>query len=217
VEGSAAVAPVADSIDSSDTGDVDDPAGPSGDPHEDAVTSASPLAVGVVVWLASEVMFFAGLFAAYFVLRSENDPWPPAGAELDVAQAALSTVLLLTSSFTMHLAVKAAERDDHRRVGRWLAVTLTLGVLFLVNLGLEWMLLDFQLDTDAYGSIYYLITGFHGLHVLGGLVLMVAVAALVLGKGSRAPIGQSVAVTGYYWHFVDAVWIVVFLVIYLLQ
>ena len=181
------------------------------------VTSASPLAVGVVVWLASEVMFFAGLFAAYFVLRSENDPWPPAGAELDVAQAALSTVLLLTSSFTIHLAVKAAERDDHRRVGRWLAVTITLGVLFLTNLGLEWALLDFQLDTDAYGTIYYLITGFHGLHVLGGLVLMVSVAALVLGKDSKAPIGQSVAVTGYYWHFVDAVWIVVFLTIYLLQ
>ncbi len=205
MEGSATVVPVADRTERPE-------------PLEQlAATSASPLAVGVVVWLASEVMFFAGLFAAYFVLRSENDPWPPAGAHLDVAQAALSTVLLLTSSFTMHRAVRAAERDDHRGVGRWLAVTLTLGTLFLVNLGLEWWSLDFQLDTDAYGTIYYLITGFHGLHVLGGLVLMLSVAGLVLGRGSRAPIGPSVAVTGYYWHFVDAVWIVVFLTIYLLQ
>lgn len=202
MEGSATVVPVADRTER---------------PEPLAATSASPLAVGVVVWLASEVMFFAGLFAAYFVLRSENDPWPPAGTHLDVAQAALSTVLLLTSSFTMHLAVRAAERDDHRRVGRWLAVTLTLGALFLVNLGLEWWSLDFQLDTDAYGTIYYLITGFHGLHVLGGLVLMLSVAGLVLGRGSRAPIGPSVAVTGYYWHFVDAVWIAVFLTLYLLQ
>ena len=68
---------------------------------EFGVTTASPLAVGVIVWLASELMFFAGLFAAYFVLRGENDPWPPAGADLDMARALLSTVLLLTSSVTM--------------------------------------------------------------------------------------------------------------------
>lgn len=184
---------------------------------EFGVTTASPLAVGVIVWLASELMFFAGLFAAYFVLRSENDPWPPAGADLDLARALVSTVLLLTSSATMHLAVRAAERGDHKRVGRWLAVTLVLGTLFLVNLVLEWAGLDFSLDTDAYGSIYYLITGFHGLHVLGGLVLMLAVAGLVLGRDSEAPIGPSVAVTGYYWHFVDLVWIFVFGTLYLLR
>ena len=184
---------------------------------EFGVTTASPLAVGVIVWLASELMFFAGLFAAYFVLRAENDPWPPAGADLDLVRALVSTVLLLTSSLTMHLSVRAAERGDHKRVGRWLAVTLVLGTLFLVNLLLEWAGLDFSLDTDAYGSIYYLITGFHGLHVLGGLVLMLAVAGLVLGRDSEAPIGPSVAVTGYYWHFVDLVWIFVFCTLYLLR
>lgn len=184
---------------------------------EFGVTTASPLAVGVIVWLASEIMFFAGLFAAYFVLRGENDPWPPAGVELDIPRALLSTVLLLTSSATMHLAVRAGERGDHRGVGRWLAVTLVLGTLFLANLALEWAGLDFSLDTDAYGSIYYLITGFHGLHVLGGLVLMLAVAGLVLGRDSEAPVGPSVSVTGYYWHFVDLVWIFVFATIYLLR
>ena len=204
MEGSAAVATAPDGRDD-------------GYDDEGFATSVSPLGVGVIVWLASEVMFFAGLFAAYFVLRSGNDPWPPDGAELDVARAVLSTVLLITSSGTMHLAVRAAEAGDHRRVARWLAVTLTLGTVFLINLGLEWASLDFSLDTDAYGTSYYLITGFHGLHVLGGLVLMLAVAGLVLGRDAEAPVGPSVAVTGYYWHFVDLVWIVVFATLYLLQ
>lgn len=210
MEGTAAVAAATD---------TDQGGGPGGDDgwDDDFATSASPLGVGVIVWLASEVMFFAGLFAAYFVLRSDADPWPPAGVELDIPRAVLSTVLLLTSSATMHLAVRAAERGDHRTVGRWLAVTLTLGTLFLVNLGLEWAGLDFSLDTDAYGTSYYLITGFHGLHVLGGLILMIAVAALVLGRDSEAPVGPSVAVTGYYWHFVDVVWVFVFATLYLLQ
>ncbi|MBL8777078.1 MAG: heme-copper oxidase subunit III [Acidimicrobiales bacterium] len=210
MEGTAAVAAATD---------TDQGGGPGRDEAWDGdfATSASPLGVGVIVWLASEVMFFAGLFAAYFVLRSDTDPWPPAGVDLDIPRAVLSTVLLLTSSATMHLAVRAAERGDHRRVGRWLAVTLTLGTLFLVNLGLEWAGLDFSLDTDAYGTSYYLITGFHGLHVLGGLILMIAVAALVLGRDSGAPVGPSVAVTGYYWHFVDVVWVFVFATLYLLQ
>ncbi len=213
MEGTAAVAAVDDGTDAG----TDRGAAPDEGWDDDFATSASPLGIGVIVWLASEVMFFAGLFAAYFVLRSENDPWPPAGVDLDIPRAVLSTVLLLTSSATMHLAVRAAERGDHGKVGRWLAVTLTLGTLFLVNLGLEWAGLDFSLSTDAYGTSYYLITGFHGLHVLGGLILMVAVAALVLGRDSEAPIGPSVAVTGYYWHFVDVVWVFVFATLYLLQ
>lgn len=210
MEGTAAVAAATDTDEGRESGGDDAWDG-------DFATSVSPLGVGVIVWLASEVMFFAGLFAAYFVLRSENDPWPPAGVDLDIPRAVLSTVLLLTSSATMHLAVRAAERGDHRLVGRWLAVTLTLGTLFLVNLGLEWAGLDFSLSTDAYGTSYYLITGFHGLHVLGGLILMLAVAALVLGRDSEAPVGPSVAVTGYYWHFVDVVWVFVFATLYLLQ
>ena len=121
MEGSATVVPVADRTEPLE-------------PLDGAVTSASPLAVGVVVWLASEVMFFAGLFAAYFVLRSENDPWPPAGAHLDVAQAALSTVLLVTSSFTMHLAVRGAEQGRRDVAVRWLLVmAVFVGLLVLIG------------------------------------------------------------------------------------
>src|SRR5205807_7318633 len=84
---------------------------------------ASPLGVGVVVWLASELMFFAGLFAAYFTLRSGADRWPPADVQLATGPTAIATAVLISSSFTMHGAVKAAERNDRRRAIAWLAVT----------------------------------------------------------------------------------------------
>jgi cytochrome c oxidase subunit III len=182
-----------------------------------AQARVSPLAVGVVVWLASELMFFAGLFAAYYTLRSSNTVWPPPGVELDVPRALVLTVVLLASSGTMHLAVKAADAGERRQSLRWLAVTFLLGTAFLVNLGLEWAGNDFTLSSNAYGSIYYLLTGFHGLHVLGGLALMIAAAVAVTGTDSKMPLGPTFTVTAYYWHFVDVVWLAVFATIFLVQ
>ena len=177
----------------------------------------TPLAVGVVVWLASEVMFFAGLFAAYYTLRANNAVWPPKDVELDTWRALLATVVLLSSSGTMHLSVRAADRRDRHSALRWLAVTWALGAAFLVNLGFEWAGNDFRMSSHAYGSIYYLITGFHGLHLLGGLGLMIAAAFVVSGSDSRAPLGATFTVSAYYWHFVDAVWIGVFLTIFVIR
>jgi cytochrome c oxidase subunit III len=182
----------------------------------EATTTPSTLGVGVVVWLASELMFFAGLFAAYFTLRSVADEWPSPGVELEVARTALATVVLLASSGTMHVAVQTAGRGDRRRAVIWLGVTALLGALFLSNQVAEYATADFHMDDDAYGSIFYLLTGFHGLHVLGGLVFMGAVA-LVVGGRSEAPAHPPVQVCGYYWHFVDAVWVAVFATVYLLQ
>jgi cytochrome c oxidase subunit 3 len=177
---------------------------------------ASPLAVGVVVWLASELMFFAGLFAAYYTLRGQDAPWPPKGVELDTFRALIFTVVLLASSVTMHLAVRAADRHDRRTALRWLFVTFLLGAAFLVNLAFEWAGNDFSMSSHAYGSIYYLLTGFHGLHLLGGLVLMMAAAYAVSGD-SRVPIGSTFTMSAYYWHFVDAVWLGVFATIFLVR
>jgi cytochrome c oxidase subunit III len=176
----------------------------------------SPLGVGVVVWLASELMFFAGLFAAYFTLRSINDVWPPDGVELETARTALATAVLVASSGTMHVAVKAAEGGERRRAVTWLGVTALLGVLFLSNQVVEYAQASFQIDDHAYGSIFYLLTGFHGLHVLGGLVFMGAVAVVIAGR-SPAPAHPAVEVCSYYWHFVDVVWIGLFSTIYLLR
>jgi len=181
-------------------------------------TDRSPqvLGVGVVVWLASELMFFSGLFAAYFTLRSLGDVWPPEGAELDRLRTAAATVVLVGSSGTMHLAVAAARRDDRPGAVRWLGATALLGTLFLANQVTEYAQAPFQIDDHAYGSIFYVMTGFHGLHVLGGLIFMGAVAAAVAGR-SRAPVHQTVEVCGYYWHFVDVVWVAMFATIYVMR
>jgi cytochrome c oxidase subunit 3 len=178
---------------------------------------ATPLAIGVVVWLASELMFFAGLFAAYYTLRAESDVWPPDDVELDVPRAIAATVVLVASSATMHLSVTRADHGDRRGALRWLYVTFVLGAVFLVNLGFEWAANDFSISTHAYGSIYYLLTGAHGVHLAGGLVLMVAGAVAVSGPPSRLQIGPVFTVSAYYWHFVDAVWLAVFATVFLVQ
>ena len=183
----------------------------------ETVRGPSLLGVGVVVWLSSELMFFAGLFAAYFTLRGANTTWPPAGVELATARTAGATAVLVGSSFTMHLAVKASEHDDRAGAVRWLVATMALGLVFLSNQALEYSELSFSISTHAYGSIFYLMTGFHGLHVIGGVVFMATVVGVIAGRSSRAPAGQIVMVCAYYWHFVDVVWVAMFSTIYLLR
>jgi cytochrome c oxidase subunit 3 len=173
------------------------------------------LPLGTIVWLASELMFFAGLFAAYYALSARDAPWPPDDVHLETARAAVSTVLLLLSSVTMHQSVAASEGGDIRSARNWTVATILLGAVFLANLGLEWAGLDFEVSTDAYGSIYYLLTGFHGLHVLGGLVLLAAIAFIPAAGGERQNVRLRCA--GYYWHFVDAIWVLVFLTIFVVR
>jgi len=185
-------------------------------PEASRGSAPSTLGVGVIVWLASELMFFAGLFAAYFSLRAVNDPWPPDDVELATARTAVATAVLVASSGAMHVAVVAAERGDRRAAVRWLLVTLLMGALFLANQVGEYAEAGFTHTDHAYGSIFYLMTGFHGLHVLGGLVFMAAVAYAVAGR-SRAPAHETVQVCGDYWHFVDVVVVVMFATIYLLR
>ena len=176
----------------------------------------NPLPVGVIVWLSSELMFFAGLFAAYFTLRSANEVWPPEIVELQVLRAGIFTLVLVASSFTMHRSVQAAERGDRHDALRWLGVTFILGLAFVVNQALEYWKLEFRIDTDAYGTIFWLLTGFHWLHVVAGLVLM-AVLARLSWPGTKAPLAVHFQVVGYYWHFVDVVWIGVYTAVYLVQ
>ena len=176
----------------------------------------TPLAVGVVVWLSSELMFFSALFAAWFTLRSSTRPWPPPDVDLATGRTALATAVLVASSFTMHRAVGFAHGDRSRGV-RWLGVTALLGVIFLANQAWEYAEAPFRISSHAYGSVFYLLTGFHGLHVIGGLLFMGAAAGMVSGRGSRAPAGPAIEVCAYYWHFVDVVWVAMFATIYLLQ
>ena len=176
----------------------------------------STLGVGTVTFLASELMFFSGLFAAWFSLRSANDEWPPDGVELAVLQTAAATAVLIASSFTVHRAHRAADAGDRAGTVRWLLVTVLLGSLFLTNQAVEYATVDFTMSSHAYGSMFFLMTGFHGLHVLAGLVFMGAVVTAIVGS-SRAPTHETVEVCAYYWHFVDVVWVVMFTTIYLLR
>ena len=127
------------------------------------------------------------------------------------------TGVLLVSSWTIHLAVAAAEQRRRSTSLRWLAVTVLMGAAFLANEALEWTQLPFRFDSSAFSSIYFLLTGFHGLHVLGGLVLMSSVAWVVFSPASRAPSGEAMRCVGYYWHFVDVVWAILFVVVYVLR
>ena len=175
------------------------------------------LTVGTIVWLASELMFFSGLFAAYFTLRAATIVWPPKGVNLDTTSATLATIVLVISSGTMQLAVKAIERDDRRMFLRWLGVTFVLGTAFILSQVRDWGRLGFGVGSNAYGSAFYLMTGFHGLHVIGGLLAMV----LMAGRASSPRFGvedrPSVDVLSYYWHFVDVVWIALWATIFVIR
>lgn len=173
---------------------------------------------GVIVFLASDVMLFAPFFAAYFLLRASNEPWPPEGVELDVPRALAATLVLVASSFTFVAAERAGARPGGTRLmRRWLLVTMALGVAFLVNQLLEYAALDFGADSHPYGSVYYLLTGLHGLHVTAG----VAAIGLLFVRAVRARDHRDVATweggVSLFWHLVDVIWILVFSTIWLLQ
>ena len=174
--------------------------------------------MGTVVWLASELMFFSGLFAAYFTLRAAaTGPWPPSGVELEVPISALFTGFLVLSSGSMQLAVRAIEHGRVAGFRRWVVVTLLLGSVFIANQAREWATLDFHVDSHAFGSAFYVMTGFHGLHVIGGLGAMLVL--LLRANNPRFDAGEtpSVEVVSYYWHFVDVVWIGLWATLFLLQ
>ena len=191
------------------------------------------VAVGTIVWLGSEVMFFAGLFAIYFTLKAMSPGlWEEQTAKLNVTYAAINTVVLVLSSFTCQAGVFAAERLQARRTGtlgqfwkwgmvEWFYLTYAMGATFVVGQIYEYATLvseHVSLSSDAYGSAFYLTTGFHGLHVTGGLIAFM----LVIGRAFAVKtFGHKEATTAivvsYYWHFVDVVWIGLFLVIYVLQ
>jgi len=179
------------------------------------------VSVGTIVWLSSELMFFAGLFAMYFTARSQSGgAWPPPPTELNLVQAVPVTLVLIASSFTCQMGVFAAERGDVFGLRRWYTITFVMGFIFVVGQAYEYYHLVQEgttIASSAYGSVFYLATGFHGLHVIGGLVAFVLL--LLRTRMSKFTPAQATAaiVVSYYWHFVDIVWIVLFATIYVLR
>ncbi|ROP77566.1 cytochrome c oxidase subunit 3 [Frigoribacterium sp. PhB107] len=197
------------------------------------VNRPSTVAVGTIVWLGSEVMFFAGLFAIYFTLRSTSPGlWAAETAKLDVPFALTNTIMLVLSSVTCQFGVFAAERMQARRTGKlfqvgswgmveWFFLTYSMGAAFICLQVFEYAHLISEhvtLSSSAYGSAFYMTTGFHGAHVIGGLIaflLTIGRAFAVKNFGHKE--ATTAIVVSYYWHFVDVVWIGLFMVVYVLK
>jgi cytochrome c oxidase subunit 3 len=172
------------------------------------------LGIGVVVWLASELMFFAGLFAAWFGVRAVNTVWPPEGVELDVPRTALATGVLVASSFTLHAGERAVHAGDHARAARWVLLTAALGTAFVANQALEWAELPSRCRATPTGRCSTCSPA-----STGSTSSAASRSCSSSSGGHRpdeGPLRESLAVTAYYWHFVDVVWLAMFATVYLL-
>ena len=177
--------------------------------------------LGMLLFISSELMFFGGLFGAYGTIRAATGEWPPPGSpDLPVLRTALFSVALVSSSATVHAAVLALRRGDRDGLVRWLGVTIGLGVVFLAGQGFEYRELwseGFGISTNVFTTLFFTMTGFHGLHVLGGLLALALVAAGTR-RGEFSPNRPGpVEAVSYYWHFVDVVWVLLFTVLYIVR
>jgi cytochrome c oxidase subunit 3 len=175
------------------------------------------LAIGVMIWLGSELMFFSGLFAALFTIKAHLVTWPPVGTKLDTVQAGIFTIILVASSFTMQRAVWLVEHRRRSEARVWTIVTMVMGAVFVANQCYEWINLETRWYTNSYGSIFYITTGLHGLHVMLGLVAMAFL--LFRMRGTEGDPGELSTFQGvsYYWHFVDVVWVGLYSALFFLK
>jgi cytochrome c oxidase subunit 3 len=193
---------------------------PASEHHKPGGISSSLL--GMVLFIASEVMFFGGLFGAYFTVRSAATTWPPEGTEvhLETWYAAILTAILVTSSVTMQLGVWAIRRNEQRKLILWLAVSMLLGIAFLCGQANEYRMLigeGMTLSSGVFGSTFFTLTGFHGAHVAGGAVFILITLLRARSGQFTARYHDTVEMASYYWHFVDVVWLGLFSTIYLLR
>ena len=173
---------------------------------------------GLATFLIADGMTFAGFFAAYLTYKAVNPLLPDAIYELELPLPTLNTILLLLSSATFHRAGKALKIDDARNCRKWLLITAGLGLAFLVSQMVEYFTLPFGLTDNLYASTFYALTGFHGLHVTLGALMI-----LIVWWQSRSPAGRVTSqnqfpleATELYWHFVDGIWVILFIILYLL-
>jgi cytochrome c oxidase subunit III len=186
--------------------------------EEDPDAARSNMLLAVKLGILSEVMLFGALFAAYFVIRSESPGWPPvAGLERPaLLLPGLNLLLLVASTGTMQWTVRSARSGERSRIRRWIGLTMLLGVIFIIIQGYEFATNGFGPDAGTFGSTFYVLTGFHGAHVLAGLGLM-AIVARRAGRGLVSAEHHTVVdATSYYWYFVVATGVFLFSTLYVL-
>ncbi|HEY6594071.1 MAG TPA: heme-copper oxidase subunit III [Asanoa sp.] len=186
-----------------------------------SLTRPNMVSVGTIVWLSSELMFFAALFAMYFSIRAAApQQWALHTPVLKLPYATVFTVILVLSSITCQMGVFAAERGEVHKLRQWFTITFFMGLVFVLGQFNEYRNLvheGVKINGDGYGSMFYLTTGFHALHVSGGLLaFIIYMIRTTMGRFTPAQ-ATSAIVVSYYWHFVDVVWIGLFLMIYGLQ
>ena len=181
------------------------------------------VSVGTIVFLSQELMFFAGLFAMYFVSRANglaNGSWAEQTDYLNVPYALAITIILVSSSVTCQFGVFAAERGDVYGLRKWFLITIILGTTFVIGQTYEYFTLvshGLTIQSSVYGSAFYITTGFHAAHVIAGVIAFVVVL-MRIQKAKFTPAQATAAmVVSYYWHFVDVVWIGLFITIYFIQ
>jgi cytochrome c oxidase subunit 3 len=200
----------------------------SGLAHDSRGGISNPI-LGMILFICSEVMFFSGLFAAYFSIRASSPGWPflAAGEGAEALNehfnihaepwfALILTIILVASSFTCQIGVWAIRRDDRTGFIRAIGVTLVLGILFLIGQMYDYSTLGFGVADTPFGTTFYTLTGFHGAHVFGGAVMLSVVLYRGLAGQFSSRHHDAVEATSLYWHFVDVVWILLFSTLYFL-
>jgi cytochrome c oxidase subunit 3 len=178
--------------------------------------------LGMILFITSEVMFFSGLFAAYFATRAAHTEWPPAAFAdiLDpLGPIIIATILLIASSFTCQFAVWSIRRGDRTGFIRNIAITFVLGIIFLGMQVYDYGLLfgeGMTLASGPFGTTYFTLTGFHGAHVFGGVLMLGVLLYRGMSGQFSAKHHDAVEAVSLYWHFVDVVWILLFSILYLI-
>ncbi|HCV00871.1 MAG TPA: heme-copper oxidase subunit III [Dehalococcoidia bacterium] len=183
--------------------------------------------LGFILFLASEIMFFGGLFAAYFIARADAPAWPPALSpeqiaegvhlEIEILLPAISTGILVISSITIQWAVWQIQKGNQSGMLWGLFISLALGLIFLAAQLFDYTQLHFLADDTIYGTTFYTLTGFHGAHVAGEALFIGVVTVRALGGQFTAENHEAVEACSMYWHFVDVVWIALFIVLYIIK
>jgi cytochrome c oxidase subunit 3 len=191
-----------------------------GPPEANKSSKVDQTTLGLLIFLVTEAMLFGAFFASYFFLRVvvNDGPWPPSPYELPVVVAGVNTAILVSSSFTIHWALEGIRRGNRRAATAAMAVTWLLGATFLFIQLNEYIHVGFSARDGAFGSIFYGLTGLHGAHVIVGLILLTIVnVRLWRGHfGPKAEDHRGLELPSIYWHFVDVMWVIVFVTVYVL-
>lgn len=175
--------------------------------------------IGLYIFLVSDSMTFIGFFAALLIYRAIVPVWPPAGTpELELLIPIVNTAILVASSFVMHQGQAALKKDDIKGLQTWFGITAAMGAVFLLGQGYEYFHAEFGLTTNLFSSCFFVLTGFHGLHVMTGVLLILCVLWRSRETGhysSNSHFGVEAA--EIYWHFVDVIWLVLFVLVYLIN